>query len=115
MSTSKVLGPTRSASIDDCVRLWSTLTNDFVPGLKLELEFLESKEGHTGIRVLVCDYAYVGGDVTKEKSIWAMREFYNPLHLISISQLFDLLISAYRVMEEYFSTGKENRPGPVKG
>jgi hypothetical protein len=115
MSTSENLVPARSANIGDCVRLWSTLTGEYIPALRLELEFLESEHGHTGIRVMVCDYSTLTNPPEIHKSIWAIREFYNPLHLISISQLFDLLIVAYRTIDEYFVNGKDNRPRPAKG
>jgi len=104
-----------SATVNDVVRLWRTLVVDYVPGLKLELEILCDDDKAPGIRVLVCDYSTITNLPMGPRSVWAVREYHNPLYLISISQLFDLLISAYRVMDEYFVTGKDNRPRPVKG
>lgn len=115
MSTSEITTPPRSANIADCVRLWSTLTTEYIPGLKLELELCHSPNGDPYLTVSVLDYATYDASGDLDMSVWAHREFRNQLHLISISQLFDLLISAYRTIDTYFSTGVDNRPRPVKG
>jgi len=104
--------PARSASIDDCVRLWSHLTTDYIPTLKLEVSIIDGPVKQTGIRVLVCDYSTVEIGDDGGRSVWAYRDFFSPLYLISISQLFDLLISAHRVIFAFFTTGEDLRPRP---
>jgi len=45
--------------------------------------------------------------------VWSRKQFFSPLYLISHTQLFDLLIVGYRVIDEYFRTGKDRRPSPL--
>jgi hypothetical protein len=91
-----------------------TLTTDFIPGLRVELVPHHDPAGNASVDVEVCDYATltVGDDI--HRSVWARKRFASPLYLISHTQLFDLLITSYRVMDEFFATGKDNRPSPLK-
>lgn len=107
--------PARSATIDDCVRIWSHLTSDYIPALKLEVSIIDGPIKQAGIRVMVCDYSTVEVNGDSGRSVWAYRDFFSPLYLISISQLFDLLISAHAVIFEFFTTGTDRRPSPLKG
>jgi hypothetical protein len=110
MSGTEPIRPPRFATIGDCVRLWSHLTDDYIPDLKLELSIIYDREGSVGIRVLVCDYSKIEVHGDGGRSVWAYRDFFSPLYLISISQLFDLLISAHRCINGFFTTGNDTRP-----
>lgn len=111
MSGSRHLPVGASATLDDCARLWSTLTTDYIPGLKVEVIPHQKPNGDPYIEMVLCDYAYVAGDPGPDRSVWARKEFSSGLYLISHAQLFDLLIKGFRVIDEFFTTGKDNRPG----
>jgi hypothetical protein len=105
------VGPTRAnATLGDCVRLWITLTVDYIPGLVIELIPDVTSQGHQEVRVELVDYSTLKEGDPPHRSIWSMRRFASPLYLMSYSQLFDLLINGHRVIDEFFSTGKDNRP-----
>jgi hypothetical protein len=104
--------PTKAASatLDDCARLLSTLRNDYISGLKVEINF-ELSERNDGCMVLqLVDYSGVPAPTDNGRSVWAELRFYNQLHLISCGSLFDLLIVGYRVIDRFFETGEDNRP-----
>lgn len=103
------------ATLDDCDRLWTTLTIEYIPGLRVELTPDRLKDGRPVCRLELVDYSDVHTLPDGPRSVWAVREFQNPLYLISHTQLFDLLISGFKVIDEYFRTGKDNRPRPSKG
>lgn len=115
MPTFDQAGKVRNASIGDCARLWSTLTTDYIPELKLELEVCHEPNGRPFLRVMVCDYSTVANLPRGPRSVWGVREFRSELYLITVSQLFDLLIDSYNVLDEYFATGVDKRPCPSKG
>lgn len=110
MSTIPNLAHATNASLDDCVRLWDTLIIEYIPGLKVELIPETSAIGQRLVVVELVDYAALAEGEPKHRSVWARKEFYSPLYLISHTQLFDLLIVGYRVIDEFFSTGKDKRP-----
>lgn len=104
-----------TTTLGDLARLWGYLQTDFIPGLRIELEPVFDKSGQPLIRVIVCDYSTVTDPKELGRSVWAVKEFRSEIYLISHTQLFDLLISAHKVIDEYFSTGVDNRPLPLKG
>ena len=114
MSTSNRLAPATNATLDDCVRLWITLTTEYIPGLRVELIPELSPFNTNLVRLELVDYATLVEGQELHRSLWATKQFVSPLYLISYSQLFDLLISGYRVIEEFFRTGKDNRPRPQR-
>lgn len=103
------------ATLADICRLWATLTTDYIPALKIELTPTSRLGEDIHILVELVDYAPYQEGSPAHRSVWSRREFYSPLYLISHTQLFDLLIVGHRVIEEYFSTGVDNRPSSLKG
>jgi hypothetical protein len=104
-----------NATLGDCVRLWTTLTIDYIPSLRVELVPDVTDRGEQVITVELVDYATLAEKDPPHRSVWSRRVFQSPLYLISYNQLFDLLISGYRTIEQYFSTGIDNRPPCSKG
>lgn len=104
-----------NARTADIARLWMTLTTEYIPKLRIEVEPHHFPNGDAYVEVLVVDYASIDSNGRVSKSVWATRQFRNDLYLISHNQLFDLLISAYRVIDEFFVTGIDNRPRPPQG
>lgn len=101
------------ATPDDIARLWHTLVDEYIPGLRVEIIPKHDPKSSAHVLVQVVDYNTVPHPSMLERNIWAEREFHSPLYLISHNQLFDLLIVAHRVIDEYFATGNDNRPRPV--
>lgn len=114
MSTSNQLAHATNATLDDCVRLWMTLTTDYIPGLKIEMIPGINPQGAKVVTLELVDYARIDESGTLERSIWSRKQFFSPLYLISHTQLFDLLIVGYRTIDQLFSLGKDNRPSPLK-
>lgn len=112
MSTSPNLAHATNATLDDCVRLWSTLTTDYIPGLRIELIPGKNPQNASYIVAELVDYSTVDIAGDEGRSVWSRKQFFSPLYLISHTQLFDLLIVGYRVIDEYFRTGNDRRPRP---
>jgi hypothetical protein len=99
-----------TATAADCGRLWQTLTKEFIPGLRLETRIVQVEEDAAYISIEVVDDSLESLDGHQLVNIWASREFRNGLYLISVGQLFELLISAYRALELYFENGTPSAP-----
>lgn len=110
MSISKNLGPGTGAGIADCGRLWATLTTEYIPNLRVEMRLHQGPAGDTYLLYEVVDDSIIQLDGELLVNVWATKEFHNQLYLISISQLFDLLISAYRKIDAYFRIGATEAP-----
>lgn len=98
----------------DCVKLMNHLQDDYIDGLRVEMIPAYDRAGQAYIRVEVCDYATIAEGQQPHRSLWATRSFYSEIYLISHDQLFELLISAHKVIEKFFSTGVDNRPSSLK-
>jgi hypothetical protein len=115
MSGYPISAKAASATLDDCARLLATLRNDYIPGLRIEVNF-QLREDNGGCLVLqLVDVSDDPRGSPFGRSVWAERFFFNQLHLISCGSLFDLLITGFRVIDEYFATGVDNRPSTAKG
>lgn len=110
MSGFKQEVPDRNAAAADCARLWSTLTGEYIPGLRILLEPRFDEFGRGAIWVAVVDDSAIAVNGSQLENIWAERVFLNQLHLISLGQLFALLIDAYRKIDEYFRIGEASAP-----
>jgi hypothetical protein len=98
------------ATADDCARLWSTLTTEYTPDLRVEIRPLQRENGSGYLVVEVCNDSAIVSCGSQLVNVWASREFSNQLYLISVGQLFDLLIVAYRKIDDYFSSGYPSAP-----
>lgn len=110
MSTTDHPQVLRSATAADCARLWATLTTDYIPALRLEIRMVTNPAGDSFLSIEVVDDSVISIDGHPCVNIWSSKEFRNGLYLISVNQLFDLLIHAYRAIELFFSTGSANAP-----
>jgi hypothetical protein len=100
----------RSATSDDCARLWTYLTTDFIPKLRLEIRMHTDPAGQSYLVVEVVDDSLVTMDGGECVNVWASREFRNSLYLISVNQLFDLLIEAHKKIDAFFRIGTPSAP-----
>jgi hypothetical protein len=110
MSVTRNEGERIGVTASDCARLWSTLTTEYIPGLRIEVRILESATGQVYLSVEVVDDSLESLNGSPLVNIWASREYVNPLYLISRDQLFDLLIVAYRTLDGYFTNGTPSAP-----
>lgn len=110
MSTTERTKIPTNATAADCARLWSTLTTEYIPRLRLEVRMVTDPGGDSWLSVEVVDDSLVTIDGAECVNLWACREFRNGLYLISVSQLFDLLIEAYRRIDGFFSYGTPHAP-----
>jgi len=112
MSRSLGVRAATGATPDDIARIWHTLVDEYIPGLKIEITPKHEPRSSAYVEVQVVDYAgsVPGGET--HRTVWSEREYHSPIYLISHNQLFDLLISAHRVIDKYFATGKDERPNP---
>lgn len=99
-----------TATAADCGRLWQTLTKEFIPALRLEMRIVHVAENEDYLSIEVVDDSLETLDGCELVNIWASREFRNGLYLISAGQLFELLISAFRKLDEFFENGTPSAP-----
>lgn len=99
-----------NATYGDCARLWITLTQEYIPGLQLLITPLSDQTGDAWLRLEVADPSVISIGGTPQVNVWSSKEFRNKLYLISNDQLFDLLIVAYRNIEQYFKHGDRFAP-----
>jgi len=110
MRTSETLQTGRNATADDCARLWLTLTGEYIPGLRIELRMLSPVGNISGIQLELVDDCAMHPDGSRLVHVWSSRQFFNHLNLISSGSLFDLLISGYRAIDDYFTYGESYAP-----
>jgi len=110
MSKSSVSLPQSGPNVSDIGRLWETIKKDFVSDLRIELRpFILAGDGIGLVLELVSDSVEdINGVLWVH--VWSAKTFTNPFHLISTSQLYDLLIVGYRTMEKYFEQGEAFAP-----
>lgn len=110
MSTFKNGEVPTTATAADCARLWQTLTHDYIPGLRLEIRLITNEKHENWLSLEVIDDSYATLDGAACVNVWASKEFRSGLYLISVNQLFDLLIMAYRQIDGFFSVGTPSAP-----
>jgi len=114
MSGTKLPLPRLNATTDDCGRLWLTLTDEYIPRLQILLKFKQDPEFGTVLVVEVVDDGPEGPDGVLHQNVWASATYFNQLHLISSSRLFDLLIEAHRRIDDFFTHGERFAPARRK-
>jgi hypothetical protein len=85
-----------NAGPGDVARLWDAIQHEFPWQLRVEV-IPRKVEGASGcVAVQLVSPLESQGSLVEGCEIWATRDFYSPLYLISWNQLFDLLIVGYR-------------------
>jgi len=110
MNTAESVRTGQNATLADCQRLWSTLTNEYIPGLRVQLTIILTDDGSPALQLELVDGPLISVDGSRRENVWAKRVFFNKLHLISIGPLFDLLISGYRAIDDFFTYGESYAP-----
>lgn len=110
MSGLKPVAGDRGASAADYGRLWQTLITEMVSDLQVVIIAEQDQNGFDLIAVEAVSPSLHQIDGVDLVNVWARKEFRNQLHLISVGQLFDLLITAYRVIDRFFDEGEAAAP-----
>jgi len=110
MRTTDSLRTGQNATANDCGRLWNTLTTEYISKLEIQLVMFEDPLMGTGIRLELVDDGPAGPDGHFHQNVWSTVTIFNQLHLISSSRLFDLLISGYRKIDDFFTHGERFAP-----
>jgi hypothetical protein len=98
------------ATAGDCGRLWLTLTKEYIPDLRMLIVPVSELGEPTGIQIEVVSSGIRQKDGTPTEYVWASASFFNQLHLISSGSLFELLISAHRKIDDFFTHGDAFAP-----
>lgn len=101
-----------NAGPDDVARLWETLTNEFPWQLRIEILPRKVARSSGCVAVQLVSPLESPGSGVEGCEIWATKDFYSPLYLISWNQLFDLLIVGHRNMESRLSDAHPESPNP---
>lgn len=110
MRTSETIQTGQNATAADCARLWLTLKKEYIPGLRIELTILSPADSQVGLQLELIDDCARHPDGAALVHVWSKRVFFNQLNLISSGSLFDLLISGYRAIDDYFTYGESYAP-----
>jgi hypothetical protein len=102
--------PTSGPEPGDCFRLFRTLQREYIPGLRVEVNWYEFGNHLYGMKLELLDDSAMTLDGGQLVNVWAMKTFGNQLHLISDAQLYDLLIVGYRAIERFFEQGEAAAP-----
>lgn len=99
-------GPTQ----DDCGRLLSTLRTEFIPALRVEVNFYSLGSIGWGLKLEVLDDSAAGVDGKEVVNVWSAKTFGQRMLYIRTADLYDSLIVAYRQIERYFELGEAFAP-----
>lgn len=99
-------GPTQ----DDCGRLMVHLRKDYIPALRVEVNFYELGKAGQGLKIEVLDDSAVGAGGEDVVNVWATKTFGQRIQNISTNDLYDLLMTAYRQIDRFFTLGEAFAP-----
>ena len=110
MSTNHARVPADGPSQDDCGRLLSYLRNDYIGGLRVELGFYQVGNVGRGLKLEVIDEGLTGVDGESVVNVWAEKTLFSRQLGISMADLYDLLMTAYRRIDKFFELGEAAAP-----
>lgn len=101
-----VEGPTQ----DDCARLLAHLRKDYIPALRIEVEFYEVGKAGPGLKLEVIDESAAAVNGKEVVNVWAAKTFGQRIRNFTTADLYDLLMIAYRTIDRYFEYGEASAP-----
>jgi len=110
MAVSSANLPDEGPSQDDCGRLMKHLRADYIPGLRVEVNFYSLGSAGWGLKMEVIDNSAVGIDGHTYVNIWATKTFGQRVRYVRTADLYDLLMIAYRQIDRYFVDGEAFAP-----
>jgi len=99
-------GPTQ----DDCGRLLLHLQHDYIRYLRLEVSFYDMGKAGRGLKLEVLDDGMAGSDGQDMANVWAVKTIGQRIANISMAEIYDLLMIAYRQIDRYFELGEAFAP-----
>jgi len=87
-----------------------SIQRGWITDARVELSWYEFGNQLHGMKAELISDSAVVIDGNNYLNIWSSKTFGNQLHLISSSQLYDLLIVGYRAIERYFEQGEAFAP-----
>lgn len=101
-----------NAGPDDVARLWETIQAEFPWQIRIEILPRKDYRSSGCVSVQLMSPIESQGSGVEGCEIWATKDFYSPLYLISWNQLFDLLIVGYRNLALRLSGQNDDPPNP---
>jgi hypothetical protein len=95
-------GPT----LEDSQKLWDTLVTEMVTDLSLRLEFQPAKEPRFVARLVCWSPGFDPETGGPRPHLWATKELQPGFEAITYRQLYDLLITSYRIIEAHLAGQK---------
>lgn len=102
----------QSAGPSDVARLWETIQDEFPWQIRIEILPRQVDRSSGCVAVQLVSPLESQGTAVEGCEVWATRDFYSPLYLISWNQLFDLLIVGYRNLDLRLSGQNDDPPNP---
>ena len=96
-----------NAGPDDVARLWETIQNEFPWQVRIEILPRQVERSSACVAVQLVSPLDSEGTAVEGCEVWATKDFYSPLYLISWNQLFDLLIVGYRNLSARLGDGDQ--------
>ncbi len=110
MSTNRANLPVEGPGQDDCGRLLSYLRNDYIRNLRIEVGFYPVGSVGHGLKLEVLDDGLAGVDGQAVVNVWAQKSLFNRQAQISMAEMYDLLMTAYRHIDKFFELGEAAAP-----
>lgn len=102
--------PTEGPTQDDCGRLLAHLRAEYIPLLRVEVNFYSLGTVGWGLKLEVLDDSAAGVDGKEVVNVWSCKTFGQRMLYIRTADLYDLLILAYRQIDRYFELGEAVAP-----
>lgn len=102
--------PVEGPGQDDCGRLMVHLRKDYIPALRVEVNFYELGSIGQGLKIEVLDDHPAGVNGEEIVNVWATKTFGNRIRSIGTGDLYDLLMMAYRQIDRFFELGEAFAP-----
>lgn len=110
MSLTKANLPTEGPTQDDCGRLMSTLRSEYIPALRIEVDFYQVGAVGWGVKLELLDDAAFTANGEEAVNVWSAKTLFQRSLYIRTQELYDLLIIGHRVIDKYFEEGEAFAP-----
>lgn len=102
--------PVEGPSQDDCGRLLVHLRKDYIPDLRIEVNFYELGKAGQGMKIELLDDSAAAVNGEELVNVWGAKTYGQRIRNISTNELYDLLMMGYRQIDRYFELGEAFAP-----
>jgi hypothetical protein len=110
MRGSKANLPAEGPLPDDCGRLVAHLRNEYMPDLRIEVNFYNLGAAVWSMKMEVLNDSLVTLNGEETVNVWAVKTFGIRINSISTNDLYDLLMTAYRSVDRFMRDGEAFAP-----